>query len=217
MVEHGFHNPAVVGSNPAPASQVMEKYFTDKKNIIHYSQLNNKHEPYAACFPTSLAMAMRNNGFQWPSPLIRSDMALDDYLYELANSEPYRILASKASIPDHAKLHQFSFIMQAVANDLFMVQGIKLIARRVPYNIAEVRSHIDAGRMLIAGTYFTRSGHMVCISGYTDDSVILNDPYGNVNDLYYFRDSNRLDDGNCVILDRKYLYDISFLIGFYPA
>ena len=191
----------------------MEKLFKPKADIIHFSQLNNKHEPYAACFPTSLAMALRNNGVKYDDPTV----AFDDYLFELAATDKYAALAKSLGIPAGAKLHQYSAIMCAIANDIMKAQGIKLAARHVPYNITVLKQQVDSGVMMVAGTYFTSFGHMVCVSGYTDTSVIINDPYGNVNEFYHFNDGNRLDDGALVTLDRVHLSKISFLLTFTPV
>lgn len=184
--------------------------FTTPDKILHYSQLNNQHEPYAACFPTSLAMALRNNGYQYNDP----KKGFDDYIFELAATEVYKNLAKSMGIAPNAKLHQYSAIMVAIANDLMGQQGIKKTAKRVPYSFNTVKEQINAGNQMVCGTYFTSFGHMVCISGYTDDTVILNDPYGNVNDLYHFKDSNKFDDGMLVVLDKKLIYKLSFLITF---
>jgi len=187
----------------------MIKLFTSGP-IIHYSQLNNTHEPYAACFPTSLAMALRNLGYKYTDTV----KGFDDFLFELAATDPYKNLAKSMGIPAGAKLHQYSAIMVAIANDLMAAQKMPYTCKRVPYNLATVRQYIDAGTIMVCGTYFTSSGHMVCISGYTDDSVILQDPYGNVNDLYHFVDTNKLDDGDKITLDKKLLYKLSFLLVF---
>ncbi len=189
---------------------IVEKYFKPKSDIIHYSQLNNKNEPYAACFPTSLAMALRNNGYEYSD----SEKGFDDYIFELAATDKYKAEAKKLSIPVGAKLHQYCAIMCIIANDLMAMQGIKKIAKRVPYNIATVKHQIDAGNMMVCGTYFTNYGHMICISGYTETSVIVNDPYGNINELYHFNSGNKLDDGALVILDKHHLSKLSFLITF---
>lgn len=189
----------------------MKKYFTpDPNTIIHFSQLNNTHEPYAACFPTSLAMALRNNGYKYNDEA----KGLDDHIFELAATEKYRDIANKEGIPANAKLHQYARIMCELANDLMASQNIKKFAKKVPYNIATVKQQIDQGNMMVAGTYFTNYGHMVCISGYTEDTVIINDPYGNINELYQFKDSNKLDDGDKVVLDKKLIHKLSFLIVF---
>lgn len=188
----------------------MEKYIKNPKDIIHFSQLNNRHEPFAACFPTSLAMALRNNGYKYDN----ADLALDDYIFELAATPKYKALADRIDPAKRYKPHQYAGVMCAIANDLMLLQGIKKTAKYENYTIARVRAQVDQGNMMVAGTYFTNYGHMICISGYTDDSIIINDPYGNPNEFYHFNDGNKLDDGALVKLDRHLLAKISYLITF---
>ena len=184
------------------------KLFTDKE-IIHFSQLNNTNEPFAACFPTSLAMALRNNGYQWTS-----QKPLDDYIFELANTKGsvYEVMAKKLGAKN--KFHQYPDVMIQIANDSFKAQGINLKAKRVPYDLTTVKKYIDKGVMIVCGTYITSYGHMICISGYTEDSVVVNDPYGNPNTGYKFNDNNKLDDGNKIVLDKKLLPKLNYLIVF---
>ncbi len=192
----------------------MKKLFKENTaEIIHFSQLNNQHEPYASCFPTSMAMALRNNGFKWDDKI-----PLDDYLYELAATPKYKDLGHKMypNQPLNSKWHQFPALMCQIANDLIKVQSLPINAKQVPFDMNIVRQCIDAGKMIVCGTYLTDYGHLVCISGYTDNTVILNDPYGNVNDLYHFKDSNKFDDGFLVELNPKLLSKLRYKIIFDP-
>jgi len=179
------------------------------KEIIHYSQLNNLNEPFAACFPTSLAMALRNNGFQWSEK-----EALDDYIYRLANFKGSKYEAIANKLGGTKKYHQYPDVMIAIANDLLARQNIKLTASRLPYDFATVKKYIDKGIMIVCGTYITNYGHLVCISGYTEDSVVLQDPYGNPNTGYKWNDANKLDDGNTIVLDKRLLPKLKYLIVF---
>jgi hypothetical protein len=188
------------------------KYFKPKEQIIHYSQLNNLHAPFAACFPTSLAMALRNNGFKWGD----LNKPLDDYIYELAASPKYNAFAkSLGYIKEEGKNHLYWEVMCKIANDLMKDQALILTAKKEPFSMVRVQQQINAGRMMVAGTTFTgKGGHMVCISGYTDDSIVINDPYGNVNTGYKFNDLNRLDDGALVVIDTYLLSKIRWIITF---
>ena len=186
----------------------MEKLFKPADQIIHYSQLNNTHEPYAACFPTSLAMALRNNGYQYNDPA----KGFDDYIFELASTAKYDKIWK--SLDGKAKPHQLPGLMVVLANDLLASQGIKKTAKRVDYTYDTAKAQIDAGNQIVCGTFFTKFGHMICISGYTENTLIVNDPYGNVNEYYHFNDGNRLDDGALVKLDKQWLSKLWYLIVF---
>jgi uncharacterized protein YvpB len=161
----------------------MEKYFTNKPNeIIYFSQRNNAIFPMRSCFPTSLAMAMRNNGFSYYDKFKHpayGTLELDDYIMYLSNSEVGNNIASMLKIPKGTPfLNEWWSVMAQVGNYLLKPQNMS--CKWVTLDIAGIKREIDAGRMVVVGTLLTHRGHIVTVSGYEDNNLILCDPYGNV-------------------------------------
>ena len=158
----------------------MAKLFTDKE-IIYFSQRNNALYPLRSCFPTSLAMAMRNNGFTYFDKFKHptyGTLELDDYIMHLANSEVGNNFASLLGIPKGTKfLNEWWSVMAQVGNYLMKPQNMS--CKWVTLDIAGIKKEIDAGRMVVVGTMLTGAGHIVTVSDYHGNNLILCDPYGN--------------------------------------
>jgi len=162
----------------------MDKYFTqDPSKIIYFSQRNNAIFPLRSCFPTSLAMAMRNNGFTYYDKFIHpayGTLELDDYIMHLANGDLGKNFASMLRIPKGTPwLNEWWSVMEKVANHIMKPQGIQ--ASWVTLNTDGIIKQIDAGKMVVVGTKLTgEGGHIVAVSGYdSNKNLILCDPYGN--------------------------------------
>ena len=61
--------------------------------------------------------------------------------------------------------------------ELYREEGLKA-AYSYSGTRAEVRAHLDAGRPVVAHGYWTGSGHVAVIVGYSDTEWIVNDPAG---------------------------------------
>lgn len=158
-------------------------------DITYFTQRNNVLFPLRSCFPTSMAMAMRNNGFKYVEKFkdpTYGTLELDDYIMQLVNSPMGQTWADKLGIPKGTKfLNEYWGPMVTCGNYLLNPQNIK--CKQKAMTMDSIKAEIDAGRMVLIGTYFTTGGHIVTISGYTEDGrLIVCDPYGNRNFNYPF-------------------------------
>lgn len=152
------------------------------KDPIYFTQRNNQLYPMRSCFPTSMAMAMRNNGYVYRHPLTPG-LELDDYIMWLANGTIGRSFADSLGIPKGTKfLNEWWSVMVKVGNYLLNPQGMS--CRWTTATIDQIKAEIDKGKMVVVGTNFTHSGHIVTVSGYNGNNLIVCDPYGNVNSGY---------------------------------
>lgn len=156
------------------------------KDPIYFTQRNNQLYPMRSCFPTSMAMAMRNNGYLYVPVKPKgysAPLELDDYIMHLANSDVGRSFADKLGIPKGTKfLNEWWSVMDRVGNYLLYQQGKS--CRWTTANVDQIKAEIDKGKMVVVGTVFTHSGHIVTVSGYNGNNLIVCDPYGNVNSGY---------------------------------
>lgn len=167
------------------------KIINDK--TVYFTQRNNLIYPGRACFPTSMAMAMRNNGYVYTKvqpPGYSAPLELDDYLMYLANSDIGKRYALGLGIPAGTRfLNEWWSVMVKVANYLFDLDETGMSCRWTTATPAQIRAEIDKNKMVVVGTAFTHSGHIVTVSGYADNgNLIVCDPYGNVNSGY--KDTN---------------------------
>lgn len=156
------------------------------KDPIYFTQRNNQLYPMRSCFPTSMAMAMRNNGYTYskikPAGYEQS-LDLDDYIMHLANSDVGKTFASQLGIPKGTKfLNEWWSVMVKVGNYLLNQKGMS--CRWTTATVDQIKAEIDKGKMVVVGTVFTPSGHIVTVSGYNGNNLIVCDPYGNVNSGY---------------------------------
>jgi hypothetical protein len=116
--------------------------------VPYFYQYDNTHEPGATCGLTSTAMALGWWSGQPKTP---------DELYETYGKELAQSPSGIASIYASEGLHGRSTLT-----------GTR----------AQIRTHLDAGRPVVAHGYWTGSGHIVTIVGYDDEDWIVNDPAG---------------------------------------
>ncbi len=172
--------------------------FKPAAQIIHYTQRNNQLWPGEACFPTCLAMAIRNNGC--PAALQR--FCIDDAMMVFANDVGVgKVIAKRVGLPESTpKLNQWWSVMAGVAEWFLGAGEYKdYVGWREALTLAQLKKEIDNGYMVIVGTKLTHEGHVVCVAGYTDNSLVLCDPYGNPNTGY------TSDKGALVTLDTSRL------------
>jgi uncharacterized protein YvpB len=162
----------------------MIKYIkSNPGEIIYFTQRNNAISPMRACFATSLAMALRNNGLQYK---VVNNLQLDDCIMEIANGAKGKQWAKELGIPANTQfLNEWWSLMERLANDLLQTFKVPLRCKwTTTGSLDTIKKQIDAGVMPVMGTMLTASGHVVTASGYTDNSIILCDPYGNANTHY---------------------------------
>lgn len=130
------------------------------KDFPLFGQLNNAIDPYDTCNMTSAAMCLSFYG-------MRGDGSgqLEDQLSRYQKSNGY----------DRGNPNDIAAIINTF--------GEKLTPRvRDTFDpgatLEQIRASIDAGRPVIIHGYFTRSGHIVVVTGYDANSLTLHDPYG---------------------------------------
>ena len=124
--------------------------------VPYLSQHDNELYPGGTCNTTSIAMCMAFFG----EPLVSQDgLQLEDHLtqYCLDNG------LSRHSPGD-----------------------LEVLAQRYGYRPRfsatatweQVRTHLDSGKPCVVHGYFTASGHIIAIIGYTEKSLTVHDPWG---------------------------------------
>ena len=136
-------------------------------NLPYFSQRDNAHRPHAACNVTAIAMVMYYYGVR-PK---RSGQQLEDELYEWCIRR-----YGEGTQTDNTVLVRMT-----------QVYGFEA-SFSTTRTWGQVRSQLMRGRPVVIGGYFTHSGHIICIAGYTPTGYIVNDPYGNA--LTGYRDTN---------------------------
>ncbi len=127
--------------------------------VPYLSQLDNQKNPYGSCNATSVAMCLR---FLAPDRNfgIRADKQLEDGLQDLLEAN------GKSRHDPYDLAWLFKHLM---VKDDFQPDA----------KWGDVKKWLDSGKPCIVHGYFTSSGHIIVIRGYTDDgNWIVNDPYG---------------------------------------
>jgi uncharacterized protein YvpB len=123
--------------------------------VPYHSQNNNLYNPSGACNVTSMAMCMNYHGIK-PT----KETQLEDELYA-------RIQANGWSRHEATDLEKLVNLYPGV-RDRFTPNG----------TFKDIYAAIDAGNPCVVHGYFTRFGHIIVVKGYTSNSFIVNDPYG---------------------------------------
>lgn len=140
-------------------------------NVPYFSQRDNAHRPWATCNVTSIAMVLYYYGLR-PQ---RSGQQLEDEMYEWC----VRRYGANAQTDNTVLVR--------------MVQAYGFTATfGTNRTWAQIRDQLRQGRPVVVGGYFTHSGHIVCITGYTPNGYIVNDPWGNALKGYRDRDGRKL-------------------------
>jgi uncharacterized protein YvpB len=130
--------------------------------VKYNSQLDNEYNPSGACNVTSIGMCLKYKGIE-----ATLESQLEDELY--------------VRLQDNGWSRHDPYDLQKIANlypgivDTFTEYG----------TFDDIYKAIDAGNPCVVHGYFTRFGHIIVIKGYTDNSFIVNDPYGEWHDWGY--------------------------------
>jgi uncharacterized protein YvpB len=128
---------------------------TVRLDVPYKSQRDNINNPDGSCNVTSLAMCLEFLSI----PGRRSDMALEDELYEYALDH---------NLSRHNPYDLAQIVRDYNAKDSFDTHA----------TIDAVKQWLAAGHPAVTHGFFTRSGHIVVLVGYDESGFLVHDPYG---------------------------------------
>ncbi|MGB3533523.1 MAG: C39 family peptidase [Microcoleaceae cyanobacterium] len=132
-------------------------------DVPHFSQLDNKYDPFAACNVTSLAMCLAYYKVSQPHYI-----QLEDYLLQRATNNGWNRFTTTG-------IKQLAESFEGIKNHL-TEQG----------TLQDIRNSIDTGWPVVVHGFFTEPGHIIVIRGYTKEGFLVNDPYGEIMGLSYY-------------------------------
>ncbi|WP_448561152.1 C39 family peptidase, partial [Trichothermofontia sp.] len=147
-------------------------------DVPYFSQRDNVFRPEATCNVTAIAMVLAYYGVKPKNP----NEQLEDELFRWVQAN-----YGEGSITNHDVLVK-----------LVTAYGFR-DSYATDRNWDQVKAELNNRRPVVVAGYFTHSGHIVCIIGYTPTGYIVNDPYGNA--LTGYRDRN----GRRVFYDNDYM------------
>ena len=162
----------------------------DNRNYYH-SQRNNKINPYGACNITCLNMIFDYLGLDYT----------DDQVMEMTRSWEIKGYYKKHLLGvfgswflKKKKLNLIWKVLEKVANIVFKKHNLKYRAKFVS-DISTIWHYLEKTIVpVMLSTTFTKSGHIVIVTGYIRNiyglttHYIINDPYG--NPLLKYSDGN---------------------------
>lgn len=175
----------------------METFAPPGGHINYFTQRNNWLHPGGACFPTSVAMALANNGIEKVSPILRN-LCIDDIFYTLANADSVGgEFAERYGITSNNQ--QWWPLMQDVTRWFCNgcshngLQGWRnYVAWSETASADQIAESINAGYCVVLGTQLTSYGHVVVAYGYNASGVYLADPYGDPHTDYKSHDGRKV-------------------------
>ena len=126
------------------------------KNFPYFSQLDNVQNPSGSCNVTAIAMCLHYLGIR-PKD---SRQQLEDELYVKCDRSGW-------SRHDPLGLKRVAESYEGIKDD-FTTAG----------TLDAIKGALIAGKPCVIHGYFTRSGHIIAIKGFTETGLIVNDPYG---------------------------------------
>lgn len=175
----------------------METFAPKSGQINYFTQRNNWLHPGGACFPTSVAMALANNGIESVSPILRN-FCIDDLFFTLANAnsvggefaESYGIASNN---------QQWWPVMQDLVRWFCnggshhnLAAWENYIAWNEAATSEQIAQSISAGYSVVLGTQLTSYGHVVVAYGFNASGVYLADPYGDPHTDYKSHDGRKV-------------------------
>ncbi len=165
---------------PAPVPPPSTLPSRKELNVPYFSQRDNPEYSWATCNPTSAAMVLYYYGVR---PTVR----------RLLSDELFQWIVRRYGIggqTDHGALSEV----------------IRAYGYRTTFSTrrrwAEIDKEIAEGRPVVLPGYFTATGHVVTVIGYTPSGLIVNDPWGNALTGYRDTYGARLFYPNGFLLDK---------------
>ncbi|MCC5898963.1 MAG: C39 family peptidase [Phormidium sp. BM_Day4_Bin.17] len=161
---------------PPPAALPSRK----ELNVPYFSQRDNPEYSWATCNPTSAAMVLYYYGVR---PTVR----------RLLSDELFQWIVRRYGIGGQTDHGALSAVIRAYGF------RTNFSTRR---RWAEIDKEIAEGRPVVLPGYFTATGHVVTVIGYTPSGLIVNDPWGNALTGYRDTYGARLFYPNGFLLDK---------------
>ena len=149
-----WKTPESAGDTANTADSDTEVPKTKILSVPYFSQLNNEMNPHGSCNVTSVAMCLTYLGYQHQHP-----GQLEDELYQYCLSQ---------GLSRHSPWDLQELIGRYGYQDDFQDKA----------KWAEVKTWLAGGNPCIAHGWFTRSGHIVTLTGYNEKGWVVHDPYG---------------------------------------
>lgn len=130
------------------------------KNFPLFGQLDNEIDPYDTCNLTCLAMCLFYYGLRGDG-----NGQIED---QLSRYQKGKGLHRGSPTDIQAIANVFGAKLQPPVYDEFQPDA----------SLDQICESIDAGNPVIVHGYFTRSGHIVVVTGYSATHVQIHDPYG---------------------------------------
>ncbi len=166
---------------PAPVAPPVTSLPSRKElNVPYFSQRDNPEYSWATCNPTSAAMVLYYYGVR---PTVR----------RLLSDELFQWIVRRYGIGGQTDHGALSAVIRA-----YGFRTTFSTRRRW----AEIDKEIAEGRPVVLPGYFTATGHVVTVIGYTPSGLIVNDPWGNALTGYRDTYGARLFYPNGFLLDK---------------
>lgn len=158
-------------------------YHLEKQNMENYyhSQRNNAINPYGACNITCLNMVFDYLQINYTDDEVM-EMTRTPQIEAYYRSKLIKIFGN--SFLRDRKLNVIWKVLEEVANEVFMQKKLPYRARFIS-KVENLSNYIKDTRIpIMLSTTFTRSGHIILLTGYVEKSSVIthyitNDPYGN--------------------------------------
>lgn len=146
-----------------PSSKILQ--------VPYVSQLDSRYNPGGSCNVASVAMCLQYHGVSATSP----GHPLLDELYSFMEDRGY----SRHSPYDLATIINIAGDSNQQSPGVRPASHKGVIDRFTPNaTLDELKQHIAGGNPCIIHGYFTEFGHIIAVTGYDQDGLIVHDPYG---------------------------------------
>lgn len=152
-----------------------------KLDIRHRIQLDNRLHPQGSCNCTSVAMVV-----EFLTQFKNVPAEIDNILPGAQFEDKLLKYCDKKGLSRHTHGDLVKLMHLCGVKSNFQMDG----------TAAQVKKHLDQGYPCISSGYYTQSGHIVVIGGYTDRGFILFDPYGEWFGTGYRRNYGSNNYGN---------------------
>jgi uncharacterized protein YvpB len=126
-----------------------------KLTVPYFDQLDNSENPYGSCNVTSISMCLAYLGAKRNNPSQRFPDELQDF-------------CAANGLDRHAPDVLAKIVQTYGFKDTF----------RTDASFEDVKQWLIQGNPAVVHGYFTPSGHVIAIIGYSQQGFIVNDPYG---------------------------------------